>query len=238
MWGWRARIGIMIPSADHVQELDAFNIVPDGVSVHFTRMQQIQPSTIETIKEMANDLEKCTRLLKAVDPDVIVFGCTAGSFVGGPRYDKNMIRRIIKVSGKKATTTATSVIAALKALKLKRISVLAPYMHSGIEKLKIFLEGNGIEVLKIKGLGLNTDVKITRVSPEEIYAHAKGLNATEAEGLFISCTTFRATAVIGILERDLGKPVVAANQATLWNALRMTGIKDKISGYGELLTRL
>jgi maleate cis-trans isomerase len=35
---------------------------------------------------------------------------------------------------------------------------------------------------------------------------------------------------------DLGKPVVASNQATFWNALRLIGVADKINGYGMLFS--
>ncbi|MEL7209969.1 MAG: arylmalonate decarboxylase, partial [Actinomycetota bacterium] len=37
------------------------------------------------------------------------------------------------------------------------------------------------------------------------------------------------------LEAELGKPVVAINVATLWHALRSTGVDDRIAGFGSLL---
>jgi maleate isomerase len=227
----------MIPSSDFVLELDAFNMVPKGVSVHFTRIPLPQPDTPEIIMELAKDVEKYAKLFSPLGVDVIAFGCTAGSFIGGPGYDQQIIDRISKVSGTKATTTSTSVVAALKTLKIKSISVLAPYVDEVVQKLGEFLKENGFDVPKIKGLGLDADLKIALVSPEDIYRHAKSVFVPEAEGLFISCTTFRASDVIEVLERDLGVPVVTANQATLWNMLRMAGIKEKIDGYGQLFSR-
>ena len=32
-----------------------------------------------------------------------------------------------------------------------------------------------------------------------------------------------------------GKPVIAINTATYWHALRANGIKDRMSGFGQLL---
>ena len=33
----------------------------------------------------------------------------------------------------------------------------------------------------------------------------------------------------------LGKPVIAMNTATYWNALRAVGIDDKVLGFGRLM---
>ena len=37
------------------------------------------------------------------------------------------------------------------------------------------------------------------------------------------------------MERDLGKPVVSAAAAMMWNALRIVGERAPISGFGRLL---
>ena len=38
-------------------------------------------------------------------------------------------------------------------------------------------------------------------------------------------------------EMWLGKPVISANTASYWHALRSNGIADKVQGYGSLLER-
>ena len=42
-------------------------------------------------------------------------------------------------------------------------------------------------------------------------------------------------AIIAALEERLGRPVVAANQASLWRALDVAGVKAPVAGYGRLL---
>jgi maleate isomerase len=37
-------------------------------------------------------------------------------------------------------------------------------------------------------------------------------------------------------ELYLGKPVIAINTATYWNALRQNGITDQLDGFGRLLS--
>jgi len=44
----------------------------------------------------------------------------------------------------------------------------------------------------------------------------------------------RTAGFISELERQLGKPVVTANQATAWEALQMMGVKPILPGLGKL----
>ncbi len=39
---------------------------------------------------------------------------------------------------------------------------------------------------------------------------------------------------IQALEEDLGRPVLTANQVTFWQALRLSGVRAPIPGYGQL----
>jgi len=238
MSGWRAKFGFMIPCTDTVLESDAYRIVPNGVSVHFTRMM-LREVTPEALQEMAMEIEKAAMLLYMAEVDVIAFGCTSGSLIMGPEYDKDIIKRILSIAPKvKATTTATAVINALNELDLKRIVVLTPYINEVNEKEKEFLEAHNFNVLNIKGLGISKDVEISKVSPESIYRLAKAINIPEADGIFISCTNFRSTEIIDVLEKDLKKPIVTSNQATIWDMLKKANIKDEIEGFGKLMKRL
>ena len=53
----------------------------------------------------------------------------------------------------------------------------------------------------------------------------------------IAGTGFRCSAIIESLEQALARPVVAANQASLWRCLRSAGLSTPVSGYGGLLAR-
>ena len=71
--------------------------------------------------------------------------------------------------------------------------------------------------------------------PEEVAALVREADRPEADGLFIACTQVRGLDVAGRLERELAKPVVTANQASLWMCLRALKIPDPIRGFGRLL---
>jgi len=37
------------------------------------------------------------------------------------------------------------------------------------------------------------------------------------------------------LEQDLGKPAITSMQASLWQALRLAGLREPVTGFGRLL---
>ena len=49
-----------------------------------------------------------------------------------------------------------------------------------------------------------------------------------ADGVLIAGTGFRCVGIIDALEQELQRPVVSANQASLWHCLRSAGVATKI----------
>jgi maleate cis-trans isomerase len=70
--------------------------------------------------------------------------------------------------------------------------------------------------------------------PDNAYIIATETNCREADAVLISCTNFRSLEVIEKLEKDLGKPVVSSNTASMWKLLQLSGSKDKVKGAGQL----
>jgi len=237
MIGWRARLGILVPSANIVMEPDMYRMIPEGVTAHFARVW-ITEDTPEELEKMIDFVPRASIELSHALVDVYGFGCTSGSLVKGLGYDQEIIARIKKETGKPATTTATACIQAFKAYGIKKISLATPYEKWLNEKEKLFFEGNGVQVLAMDGLNLPEAEAIASVDPGRIYRMAKSVDRPEADAIFISCTDFRGAEAIHMLEQDLGKPVFTSNQVTLWAMLKLAGVKSPIAGYGRLLERI
>ena len=77
-----------------------------------------------------------------------------------------------------------------------------------------------------------------KIQPEEIYRKVKEITTPEAEAVFVACTQLRALEVVDMLERDLGKPVYSAVQASAWQAFEAMGVDPKIMDCGSLLRSL
>lgn len=237
MYGWRARIGLLVPSGNNTMEADFHKLAPEGVSIHTNRVywgEKLEAS-IHVLTEAMKHLEPAVRALAHARVGVMVYGCTSGSFFEGVGHDEGIIRRMQELSGVPAVTTTTASLEALRAFGVRRLAVATPYPADVNERLVSFFLGSGFEITSLETFNQRGLWEHGDNSPEAIYQLARKAHTGKEEGIFIACTQLRALDVAAHLERDLRIPVVAANQASFWAALRRMGLRDRISGYGSLL---
>jgi len=236
-FGWRKKIGLLVVSTDLVCE-PAFNkTVPLGVTIHTSRMT-LREATPEALLEMTSHIERAAKEVASAKVDLIVFGCTSGSFLKGTKdWNCEITRRIQETSEIPAITTTTAVVEALKKLEINKVAVATPYIDAINMQERKYLENMGFKVVKIKGMKLTDPQKYQAISPLEVYQFARTVDMPEADGIFISCTAFRALEIAERLEEERGKPVVTSNSASIWYALRKVGVDDGIEGYGQLLRK-
>lgn len=109
------------------------------------------------------------------------------------------------------------------------------YQEVGDKQVVDFFEGVGYEVYAIKGLRCDSATSIAEVPPDVIKAAFREVNAADVDALFQAGTNLPAAVVAAEMEKELGKPVIAVNTATVWHAYRNNGIEDKVGGFGSLL---
>ncbi len=235
--GWRARIGVIVPPSNTVNEAEFNRLKPDGVTFHFTRSPIHGDPATDGFVGLMNDVEIACDDMVRCNVDVIAYGCTAGSMAAPAEL---LIGKMEEVGKVDALSTAGSILKALGALGASRVAMATPYTEDTNEHEAHFLHDHGIEVVAHAGLGLNTTLEriqqMSRVPPPQVFEHAKSVDRPEAEAILICCTDFNSLDVIAPLEQTLAKPVISSNICTFWNALRTAGIDDRIQGYGTLLS--
>lgn len=234
---WRAKLGIIYP-ADGALDHEYWELVPKGVTVHITRMEIPQEDgTLEALEAQAQgpEVENAIVNLTIIRPDAIAYACTSGSFLHGIGGDLDIIRRMEAASGVPCTTATTAAVRALQTLGSKKISIITPYPDEINVRLKTFMEDSGFQVVALKGLGLYRG--IYNQPAGMAYRLAREADSSTADTIFSSCTNFRTVEVLQILEQDLGKPVLSANQAIVWDLLRLAGVKGDNERYGTLYQR-
>ncbi len=237
VYGTRCRLGILVPAPNTVMEPEFNELAPDGVSVHATRLTvDGDPGRPETIIRMAAGTEDAARKLSFAS-DVIAYGCTAGSFSKGAGWDDQLVSRITEASGRPATTTATALVKAARALGAARLSIATPYTEESNSLMAGFFVENGFRVLAIRGLNMYKAGDPAGVTGSVLRDLVKQAWSPEAECIILSCTDMPTIACIEALESDYGVPVVSSNQATFWHSLQLVGIRANMRGYGRLLSR-
>lgn len=236
MYSWRAHIGLISPGSGPNMERDFHRFLPPGVAVATTRIPFAGPS-VEGLKDMADQLEEACKVFKRWKHDVIMFGCTSGSLIGGLDFDKQCIKRIEEVTGDPGMTTTTAVLEAFKALGVSKAATITPYPDVTNEIEQKFLEHHGITVTHMSGMGNDSSkTSIANLEPSFVYQKVKAMPKDGADCVFVSCTGLNILDLIPLFEEDFGVPVITSNQATLWGCLRHSGVGTKIPELGKLFT--
>lgn len=236
MYGWRAKIGLITPMSENAEH--AFHIhAPQGVTFASTKINFPGP-TPEGLRILVSQLEATAAQYRNYPLDLVVFGCTSGSFIEGVGFDKELIARIERASGAPGLTTSTAILDALDALESRRVAVLTPYPDDTNEIERRFFEDNGFTVTSIAGMDMRDYSRPAsgfENAPEEfLLQQSVEFDLAGADTFFLSCMGLTTIEVLPRIEDALGVPVITSHQATLWSALRHVGVNDPLPGLGAL----
>lgn len=230
----QARIGLIIPSSNRLAEPQFHQYAPPEVETHFARLR-MTGKWRKSPSELKPTLAEVAAALADTKPEVIVFHCTANSMEHGLAGEASLVETIQSASGCFTTTTARAITAALDHFGIKKLVLLTPYIKQTNEREVEYLHEAGYQVVHELGLALDSD-DYTAVKPERWVEVAKQNRRSEADGYLLSCTNTRTIEAINDLERELGKPVLTSNQATLWACLRKLGIRHTDAKLGRLFS--
>ncbi|MGE0286942.1 MAG: hypothetical protein AB7I42_18335 [Bradyrhizobium sp.] len=254
-WGDKARFGIFIVGSEAVPEAEWWAMAPPGISIHAARVTARAPwarwNAEKSEVVLEPDLERGARQFAAMRLSAIVVAHTSSSVIGGDGWDEAVVARLSQIIGgtTRVTTNGIDCIEALRHCGAKRpFVVLPPWFDPPFaERATAYLNERGFAVSG--HLIQIPDPKWRNVAPGELYGRFMHLEQriddladqimagcpAAADAVLIAGTGFRCAAVLDALERALDRPVISANQASLWNCLRLSGCSLSITGYGRLL---
>jgi maleate cis-trans isomerase len=234
----RAKLGLITPPTNTVNEAEWSRMMPPDVTFHTHRMPLHPDTTSEEGKAgLMRDLEAVFGMLKPARVDAIAYACTAGSMINPV---DSLPDHLTSRMGVKAVTTSAAIIRALKTLGAVRLSVATPYHDKLNHHETEFLEENGFVIERLIGLGIGASgpadyVRIAETPLEKVADHVRAAFVPGSDAILITCTDFPTLPLIAELEAEFGVPVVTSNQATFWAMLRAVGIEDRFEGFGRLL---
>jgi maleate isomerase len=184
----------------------------------------------------SDQMEVAAQRLAQQGAQRILFACTSGSLINGVGWDRVLAERIARAAGVPGTSTTTAVLAAFQALSARTVAIGTPYIAEVDERERAFFEQLGYTVAHIEGLGCYTDPEIGALEPETLVALAERVDRTEADIVFLSCTSLNVVQEIDRIEEVIGKPVVTSNQASAWFLMNSQGIEPGHKLFGTLMT--
>ncbi|WP_232333622.1 Asp/Glu/hydantoin racemase [Agromyces laixinhei] len=220
----RVPIGVVAP---HDMALDAelWRWVPDEAALFFARTSYLPLAVSLEMVELLGDItgiRSATEQLKAIEPVAYAFACTSGSFVHGRAGERAAAAALSEAGGAPGITASGAILAALGHLRIRRVAVATPYDATITARLESFLVEAGVAVTGIRQLDL--DSRMWTVPYARTADLIREANSDAAEAIVVSCTNLPTYDLITPLEHELGKPIISANQATMWAVLTQCGL--------------
>jgi maleate isomerase len=180
-------------------------------------------------------VDDAAELLAAAPLHAVAFAFTSSSYVRGAADDAALkVRLEARTRGIPVVVTCGAAVLALATLGVKRLALVHPPWFSAEldEQGAAYFRGQGFDVVHSGPANLPSDQRA--IHPGQLYEWVRSRTPESAEAVFIGGNGFRAVGVIQALEQDLARPVLTANQVAFWNALRLSGTRAPVIGYGQI----
>jgi maleate isomerase len=236
----RLKIGIVVPSTNTTVQPDCDDLRPPGVTNHVARILiPERPLTDEAayrahLEAMRAGIGEALRQVMSCGPGQIVMAVAIEAFSGGLAGTAKLKLEIEAASGVGVALGSSATDAALKAFGARRIALLTPHMPLGDAMVRGWFEEAGFDIVRFRSFRCKSPLAIAEVSEAEMRAALRELDGPEVEAIVQVGTNMQFMRLASAAERVLGKPVLAINAVTYWQALRQAGIADRFAGHGRI----
>ncbi|OIJ98712.1 decarboxylase [Streptomyces sp. MUSC 14] len=194
---------------------------------------------VDALREMGSQERLAAGMaqLRLTGAETVVWACTSGSFVHGWDGARDQVRALAQVAGMPASSTSFAFVHAAQEIGVRRVAVGATYPEDVAGLFAGFLRAGGLEVTAVRPSGIVTAAEVGTWGEQEVLALARAADGSGAQAILLPDTALHTAAYLPRLERELGKPVLTANQVTVWEGLRLADRRVNAPRLGTLFTR-
>ncbi|ARP70386.1 decarboxylase [Streptomyces pluripotens] len=194
---------------------------------------------VDALREMgsAERLAAGMEELRLAGADTVVWACTSGSFVHGWEGAQEQVRQLALTAGMPASSTSFAFVHAAREIGVRRVAVGATYPADVAALFAEFLRAGGLEVTGMRSSGVVTAAEAATWGEVDVLTLARAADAPDAEAVLLPDTALHTVAHLALLEKSLSKPVLTANQVTVWEGLRLADRRVNAPSLGTLFTR-
>ena len=237
MSSWRVHIGKVSPSRGDTYIYEFYQMVPENILLTLiaTTVKSLTP---DNFTRAFSAYEEAALTLVEEVVETLIFGGGPVFLSQGAQVELDFCARLRKATSLSVTTEFLSAVDACHTLGIKRLGIISPFKEELNSLVKSYFEEKGFQVPLIRGLGIERNIDIANL-PEDAAFNLTSEAFREGpavDGYYITCPRWRTAASIATLEKETGRPVVTTVQSTIWSAFKALGIKDKIAGFGSLLS--
>ncbi|MGB7950784.1 MAG: hypothetical protein WCH75_24150 [Candidatus Binatia bacterium] len=242
MYGWRARIGNISPSAcAEIHPYEFYRVAPEGVTIVSTNLVIRDAREASQVEASWQRFDTAFEDLLHTKVDQITLSGAPLVLANGVDRHRQLLQEYRKRLPVPVGTSPQSFADGLKHLGAVKLAVATSFIPAHNELVRAFLISEGFDVLGIESLDTGmTTLEKALLSPAQVFRHVRavGRRYPTCDAVLITSSAWPTLTVIQALEDDLGKPVVSSSMGQIWWPLKTLGIKAEIKGYGKLLRTL
>jgi maleate isomerase len=229
-------IGALLPATNTIIETEYSRLPQDVLQFHYARCDKRGASPFHPSKD--EDVAYQSKMLGYSKVEVIgLIQTSASLFEEG--YDARVKKMIFENSGIPGVTSAEAIGEAVRAFGAKAVGIVTPYSTEVIERASSYYKQHyGLEAFGKEGFGATDAYSIGNIGAENATEALVRLDRPEIEVFIIPGGNFQTMKYLDGWEKQIGKPIVATNQALVWWVMKTLGMTDRLSGMGRLLAEM
>ena len=239
----RHKIGLLVPYSNTNLEPDMAMMCPKDCTMHSARLGDYDIGEIPGSDQMArlgkSDISEALRLISAVRPTAVLYGCTSATLTHGSAFDHDLAVRIKAMTNAISLTAAGALVRAIHALGAVNIGFSSPYLGEINDSAIAFLGDNAISTVARADIGRPLgNYGQGELTPDEVVELALRADAPDVDAIVLSCTDMRAVEAISKIEAVTSKPVITSNQAMMFALCQELNLPRPVCAAGRLFDLL
>ncbi|VVE16295.1 Asp/Glu racemase [Pandoraea iniqua] len=241
------RIGQIVPSSNTTMETEIpamlrarEQVLPERFTFHSSRMR-MHRVVKEELEAMNREGLRCAAELADARVDVMSTACLVAIMAMGPGCHRRVeedLRRVARENHCEAAvmTSAGALVAGLKTLGARKVSLMAPYMKPLTQAVVEYIEHEGIEVIDALSFEIPDNLEVGRRDPMQLLDDVKRLNTANVDAVVLSaCVQMPSLPAIQVAQDALGLPVTSTAVSTVRQMLDHLGLAPVVPDAGALL---
>jgi maleate isomerase len=243
------RVGLIVPSSNTTMETEIpmmlqwrmKEIQEETFTFHSSRMR-MKNVTKEELKAMDVESDRCAVELSDARCDVLAYACLVAIMCQGPGYHMKSEQRLFNATKQNGSATpilssAGALVDGIKTLGAKKVAIITPYMKPLTNQVIEYIESSDIQVTDSISLEIPDNLEVGRQDPLRLVEIVKSLDISQADAVVLSaCVQMPSLQAIQRVEDKIGKPVLSAGVATVYQILNELKLKPYVPNAGSLLS--
>ena len=228
-------LGLIVLQTDETIEREFARMFPTGEPpVYVSRIASDAVVTPQALAQMKPRLTEAAGLLPpSLEFSAVGYGCTSGATVIGPDVVGELVAAGCRTSA--VTNPLSAVISACRALKVRKLGFVTPYLQQVSATMRAALEETGLTISAFGSFEEGEEVRVARIEPSSTRRAAISVGQQDCDAVFLSCTNLQTLEVVSDVEAALGKPIISSNQALAWHMAELAGVARPETRFGRLM---